>query len=124
KSLALALAIVGVAGLSMASAAQLTVNSSDIAAGVDTVAACDAAVTVAYAPTYSAGPPPGYTVNAVTIGDIDAACAGANILVTVTDINDVSLANGSATAAGGSVPVTLSGTVNVADIYGVAVAIG
>ncbi len=46
KSLALALAVIGVAGLSMASAAQLTVNSTDVVAGVDTISNCDDGVTV------------------------------------------------------------------------------
>ena len=122
KSLALALAIVGVAGLSMASAAQLTVNSTDVVAGVDSVAACDAdGVTVTYSPTYDSGIP-GYTINSVDIGD-NEGCSG-TILVTVMASDDTALANGSIAWAAGSVTVALSGTVEVADIYGVAVAIG
>jgi hypothetical protein len=122
KSLALALAVVGVAGLSMASAAQLTVNSTDVVAGVDTISDCDAdGVTVSYTPTYSAGIP-GYTINSVTIGDLNGTCTG-TISVTVTDNADAALANGSIAYAAGSVVVSLSGTVPVASIYGVAVAI-
>lgn len=123
KSLALALAIVGVAGLSMASAAQLTVNSTDVVAGVDAIAECDAdGVTVTYTPSYDDGIP-GYSVDEVVIGDLDGTCTG-TVLVTVTDAADAALANGSIAYAAGSVTVSLSGTVDVADIYGVAVAIG
>jgi hypothetical protein len=122
KSLALALAVVGVAGLSMASAAQLTVTSTDVVAGVDTVADCDAdGVTVSYSPTYTSSVP-GYTVNAVTIGDLDGTCTG-TVSVTVTGAANAALANGSIAYAAGSVVVTLSSTVPVASIYGVAVAI-
>jgi hypothetical protein len=121
KSLALALAVVGVAGLSMASAAQLTVNSTDVVAGVDTISSCDDGVTVSYTPTYDAGIP-GYVVNSVTIGDLNGTCTG-TVSVTVTDNADAALANGSIAYAVGSVVVTLSGTVPVASIYGVAVAI-
>jgi hypothetical protein len=123
KSLALALAIVGVAGLSMASAAQLTVNSTDVVAGVDAIADCDAdGVTVTYSPSYDASIP-GYAVDQVVIGDLDGTCTG-TVLVTVTDAADAALANGSIAYAAGSVTVNLSATVDVADIYGVAVAIG
>jgi hypothetical protein len=46
RSLALALAVAGVAGLSVASAAQLTMNGTDVVAGVDTISNCDDDVTV------------------------------------------------------------------------------
>jgi hypothetical protein len=123
KSLAIALAIVGVAGLSVASAAQLTVSSTDVVAGVDSIADCDAdGVTVTYTPTYDAGTA-GYVIDSVTIGDNDGTCAG-TIYVTVTDAADAELDSGSAAYAAGSVVVNLGGNVVVEDIYGVAVAIG
>ena len=124
KSLALALAIVGVAGLSMASAAQLTVNSTDVVAGVDTVGACDGdGVTVTYSPTYTVGT--GYTVSSVTIGDLnDGTCTG-TVLATATGAGGASLDSGSiARGAADSVVVPFSGPVSVADITGIAVAIG
>lgn len=122
KSLAIALAIVGVAGLSTASAAQLTVNSGELVAGVDSITDCDAdGVTVSYSPTYTASVP-GYTVNAVTIGDLDGSCTG-TVRVTVTDAANAALANGSIAYAAGSVTISLSATVSVASLYGVAVAI-
>lgn len=124
KSLALALAVVGVAGLSMASAAQLTVNSPDVVAGVDSIGACGGAgVSVTYAPTYTAGVP-GYTISAVTLtGDPAGTCAG-TVLVTVSGAANASLASGSAAWSNSApVVVTLSSTVSVASIQGIAVAI-
>jgi hypothetical protein len=133
KSLALALAVVGVAGLSMASAAQLTVTSTDVVAGVDTIANCDAdGVTITYSPTYQAAAPgPGYVITAVSINDLNDAgstCTG-TIRLTLLDASNNALANGSGTVAMPASPtatasVTLAGTVAVSAIYGVAVAIG
>ena len=133
KSLAIALAVVGVAGLSMASAAQLTVTSTQVVAGVATVGACDAnGVTVTYTPTYqTAGPGPGYVVTTVTIGslnDTGNTCTG-TIRVTLLDVTNTALANGSGAVALPASPtatasVTLVGPVAVSAIYGVAVSIG
>jgi hypothetical protein len=106
----------------MASAAQLTVNSTDIVAGVDAIADCDAdGVTVAYSPAYDSTIP-GYTIDSITINDLEG-CSG-TVLVTVTDAADAALADGSIAYADGSVTVDLSVAVEVADIYGVAIAIG
>ena len=54
KSAALALAVVGVAGLSLASAATLNVNSQTLGAGTTIVASCDDAVDVAFTSSYDA----------------------------------------------------------------------
>ena len=55
KSAAIALAVVGVAGLSLASAAQLTINNSSLGAGTSVVAPCDkTGITVGYTNTYAA----------------------------------------------------------------------
>ena len=133
KSLAIALAIVGVAGLSMASAAQLTVSSTQVVAGIGTVGDCDTnGVTVTYTPTYQAASPgPGYVVTSVTIGDLHTApntCSG-TIRVTLLDASNNALANGTGSVALPVSPtptatVNLAGTVAVSAIYGVAVSIG
>jgi hypothetical protein len=133
KSLALALAVVGVAGLSMASAAQLTVTSTDVVAGLDAVVNCDAdGVTVTYTPAYQAAAPgPGYVVTSVNIADLNdvgSTCTG-TIRVQLTDAADAALANGSGTVAMPAMGTTtavvnLAGSVAVSTIYGVAVAIG
>lgn len=72
KALAAALAVMGVAGLSLASASQLTVNttSDNVAFGNGTFeAACDEAVDVSFTYDASTG-----AYDLLTISDIAAAC--------------------------------------------------
>ena len=129
KSLALALGVVGVAGLSMASAANLDVTSNEIAAGSDQFADCDAdGVTVAYGtPTFVSGE---FVVGSVTIGDLDGTCSGTVYVQLLDDTTPTAVAltdgDGSASypASGSTVDVTLAGDVAVAEIFGAAVAIG
>ena len=76
KSAAIALAIVGVAGLSLASAAQLTVNSSSLGAGTSVVASCDTdGIGVTYTNVYNAGTGV-YDTSAVQLTGIAPACNG------------------------------------------------
>jgi hypothetical protein len=73
KALAVALGIMGVAGLSLASAAQLTVTAENEAAmGVDTFAPCDADAAVGIEYTYDAN----YLIDSVSVTGIDDDCAG------------------------------------------------
>ncbi len=97
KSLAVALAIVGVAGLSMASAAQLTVSSDEIAAGVDTFAACDGSVTVSYTTAYHAAggayATSDFYVSEVVVTDLDTtACDAKDITVQVIGVSGALIA--------------------------------
>jgi hypothetical protein len=87
KVLAVALGVVGVAGLSLASASTLNVSgsSSNIQAGVDTVGACQGTGTVAASfgsPTLSSG---AYKTTNVTLSGIVAACAGKSLKVAFVD---------------------------------------
>ena len=128
KSLAVALAIVGVAGLSMASAAQISVNSQQIVAGSDTVSPCDATgLAVSYGTPAFLSTIPGYTVNTVTLTDADSdnTCSG-NVTVTVTGAAGVSLGAVTAVFAlvGDAQTVTLPSAVNVESIQGVSIVIG
>jgi hypothetical protein len=103
KSLAVALAIVGVAGLSMASAAQLNVTSDTVAAGTSVVAACDTdGVAVAYTTGFVTG---SYRVTGVTISGIAPACSGRTLDFTLVDAANASLGTGTAVVAGTSVTV-------------------
>lgn len=129
RSLALAAVVVGVAGLGMASAAQLSVNESDVVAGLDVVVNCDAdGVTLNYTPVYQTGPPSAYVVTTMTVGDLNdvgSTCSG-TISVTVADVSGAALATGSVALP--SLPattalVTLSSPVVVSSMFGVAVAI-
>ncbi|WP_149203798.1 hypothetical protein [Actinotalea subterranea] len=81
KSAAIALAVVGIAGLSLASAAQLTVNTSTLQAGKVAVGKCDDnGVKVDYTSAFAAG---SYNATGLSVTDIAAACDGGTIKVTV-----------------------------------------
>ncbi len=121
KSLAIALAIVGVAGLSMASAATLAVSSDEIVAGVDTFTGCDNAVTVSYNTSFSGGV---FNVDDVVVDGVDAACAGLTITVEVLDNASASIEHLTFTAVTGTNTIPAAGTTDAADVYGVAVEIG
>ena len=126
KSLAVALAIVGVAGLSMASAAQLSVTSDEVVAGVDTFVACDSDVSVHYTNAYDSNTAT-FVVSDVVVDDLDAgACTGKTVTVNVLRADDTVLASGTSSAIGASdtsvtIPVT---GVTVEAVFGVSVEIG
>lgn len=82
KSAAVALAVLGVAGLSLASASTLNVTSSSLQAGSATLVQCDTdGVNVSYSYGYVAGE---YQATGVTVTGIAAACDGGQIGVTLT----------------------------------------
>ncbi len=126
KSLAIALGIVGVAGLSMASAAQLTVNNDDLAAGVSVVGTCDNAVDVAFTTSYDATLG-AYKVSTVTVSNIAAACAtaNANLDLTLLETGGNSLFSTAASTpiTGTSEAISVTGTIAAEDIDEVAVVI-
>ncbi len=119
KVLAVALGIVGVAGLSLASASTLTVNVNDdnIAVGTNTFdAACDDAVTVDY--TYDLV---NNTYDELLISGIAAGCNGLNL-----DYNLVTSGadfDSSAVIAGTSVTVDISSLALSADLESIDIAI-
>ena len=77
KAAAIAIAVIGVAGLSLAAAAQLTVNSASLGAGSAIVTSCDGAVNLSYTVV-------GMDVTEVTVNGVDpAACLGQHIGLTV-----------------------------------------
>jgi hypothetical protein len=86
KVVAVALGILGVAGLSLASASTLNLSSnSNIQAGVNTVAACQGTTPVAAsfgAPTVTAGT---YKTADVTLTGILSACGGKSLKVAFVD---------------------------------------
>ena len=86
KSAAVALAVVGVAGLTLASAAQLNINSESLGAGTEVVASCDeTGVDVGFTTAWDATNNDGYNASAVSIENIDDTCAGQEIAVTLLD---------------------------------------
>src|ERR1035437_2898495 len=76
KSAAIALAVVGVAGLSLASAAQLTVNSASLGGGTSVVASCDTdGIGVTYTNVYDATTGV-YDTSSMTLTGVSATCNG------------------------------------------------
>ena len=103
KSAALALGVIGVAGLSFASAATfggLTVKS--LGADTSVVAACDInGITVGFTNTYAAK---NYVVSSVNLSGVADTCSGLNAKVTLADASGVSLGEVSVSS------LTLTGT--------------
>lgn len=131
RAFGLALAVLGVSGLGIASAAQLSVDSQTVVAGATTVTNCDAdGVTVSSVSGYVAGAPTaGYHLTEVVIGDLNEAgsvCDG-TISVVVMDGAGNALATGSIgfpAAPTAEVTVILSSPVAASAVTGIAVAIG
>ena len=101
KALAVALGIMGVAGLSVASASTLTVDASnEVAIGTDTFAACDTdGVTVGYTYYNNSGT---YEIDTITVTDINEACNGEAITLDLLDSVDGALATGTGVVAAGA----------------------
>ncbi len=121
KALAVALGILGVAGLSLASASQLTVNVNDdnIAVGEGTfLAACDDAVDVDYTFNVAAG-----TYDELTISGIDAACASKSLEYTLTTSGADPAATVTVGAGGADVVVDISSILLTADLTTIDIAI-
>jgi hypothetical protein len=80
-------------------AASLGVVSSDLGAGTDSVASCDASVATSYDTAYDATLP-GYEVTTVHVtGIATPACDGKQIKVTLANASNASLGQQSATLA-------------------------
>lgn len=108
-------------------AATLNVGANTLSAGNASVASCQASGTptgtysVAYDTTLAA-----YKVSGVTVTNLDAACAGKAISVTLTGSSgatNLGTATGTVPAGGGSLAVTPSSTIAAASVSGVSVAI-
>lgn len=110
KAAAIGLAVVGIAGLTLASAAQLNLGASTLGAATSVVASCQPAspaapITVSYTNTFAATPTPGYKVSAVGLKAVDAACAGKAVKVSLLGAGDAVLAEVTGTAAAGTATV-------------------
>ncbi len=93
KALAVALGIMGIAGLSVASASQLTVTPGSEAAmgtSTDLFASCDTAVGVEY--TFDTD----YNIDSVSITGLDDDCNGSDIEFTIENLDNADV-TGSAT---------------------------
>lgn len=125
KFAAVALALVGVAGLSVASAATLTVDAgNEVAIGTDTFAACDTdGVSVDY--TY-AKVGNDFRIDDLQVTDIANACNTENIQIVLESNAGVELAAGSGVVSSGAFTLDVSAdNIDIAtDLGDVTVVIG
>ncbi|MCV2395065.1 hypothetical protein OEB99_12170 [Actinotalea sp. M2MS4P-6] len=127
KSAAIALAVLGVAGLSLASASTLDLTGGTVQAGVTDLTDCQTSgdITIGFGtPGFAGG---SYGVSSVVLQDVDAACAGKAVRVTLLDDAGSPVAAELTTTvaspfAGGDVSLT-SAAVAAASISSVAVVI-
>lgn len=101
---AAAIAVVGLAGLSLASASQLSVDGRTLQAGTAVVGDCQPAqtpVSVSFTSTFSGG---AYTTTAVRVGNVDAACNGLTYRLQLVNAAGAQL--DSNPASGGSLDMT------------------
>ena len=88
KSAAIGLAIVGIAGLSLAAAAQLNASSATLGATTTVVAPCQAApITATYTTGYTTAAPVGYKVTSVVLTGL-TDCVGKAVKVSLLDTGD------------------------------------
>ena len=124
KQLLLALGAGGAATAAVvASAATLgTVDSTDLGAGNSVIASCDTAdgIGVSYTTSYGAGD---YKVASVTLDDLDAACVGQAVKITLYDDSGTSLGTASGTVVDDSDDFAVAALPVAEDVEGVAVVI-
>ncbi|WP_159448799.1 hypothetical protein [Demequina sp. NBRC 110053] len=121
KHAAIALGIIGIAGLSLASAATLGVTEDSPLVGVSTGAECDDSVNVAYTTAYGAT---GFSTTGIKLSGVDAACSGKAVTVYVLNGsgNQIGSATGTLNATG-SVTLTPASPIVSEQIRQAAVAI-
>ncbi len=113
KVVALSLAVLGVAGLGLASAAQLGVGSSALGPGTSVVASFDAdGVTVSFQNAYAATTK-GYVVSSVVLSGVDANCVGQTVSLDLLASDPTSSAVSAASLGHVSAQVTAAGTVSI-----------
>lgn len=120
KTAALVLAFIGVAGLSIASAAQLNVGSGSLGAGTTVVASCqgETPIGVTFDTTFAGAE---YKATSLNLDSIETACQGLDYKVTLTDSAGTVLGTeATGTVSGTSLSVPLS-DVSAKDVANVAV---
>lgn len=123
KSAAVALAVVGIAGLSLASAATLNITPDTLQAGTQDLTGCQGttAVTVDFTATWGTGQ---YIVDDVVLGAIAEACDGHLVEFTLLDSADAPLySSTAANAADGSFQVPAASAVPAEAVEAISVVI-
>lgn len=112
--------------IAFASAATIgTVTDAGVGSGNSVIASCDTdGVNTAYTYAYSASTP-GYNVATVSVSNINAACNGKNISITVAKSDGSTPATGTGTVANGAANnVAVSPAISAANAGAVYVVIG
>lgn len=124
KSAAIALAVIGIAGLSLASAAQLNVSTGSLGASSEIVESCQPAsgpaIGLGFTNVYAAT---GYATSGVSLNDVAAACTGLAVRITVADAAGASLGEVVGIAATGDTSYALPANVDATLIESVSVVI-
>lgn len=126
KTAAIALAVIGIAGLSLASASQLDLTGGTLQAGTTDLTDCQPAGTPVVAEmsagAFVAGT--GYEASNVSLTGIDAACSGKQIEAVLLDGSGAALTSSvSATIGGTSASVTVPAGTSAESVGGIAVVI-
>ena len=125
KTAAIALGIVGVAGLSLASAAQLNLSSGSLGAGTTVIATCqdEEPIAVNFESSFVPGADAEYKASSLKLSSIAPACNGQTYKVTLSDADGAVIGEeATGTVAGTSLSVPL-GNVSAEDVANVAVVI-
>ena len=113
KTAAVALAVVGAAGLSLAAAAQLNLGTGSLGAGTTVVASCQdegTPIGVNFESSFVPGADAGYQASSLNLSSISPGCEGLKYKVTLSDADGATLgAEATGTVSGSSVTVPLSG---------------
>lgn len=129
KYAAVALGIIGIAGLGLASAAQLTVNQASPLVGIGVDNGCDTdGVDVSYTTSFANN---AFKVDTIRVSNISTACAGKTINVYVQNnaATPVTLGTGAGVLTSATsvtltpTAITPATTINPANVYGAAVSI-
>ncbi|MCB2177264.1 MAG: hypothetical protein KQH57_15750 [Actinomycetales bacterium] len=126
KSAAIALAVIGIAGLSLASASQLDLTGGTLQAGTTDLTDCQPSGTPVVAEmsagTFVAGT--GYEAGDVSLTGIAAACTGKQIEAVLLDAGGNALTTSASAAIGGaSATVSVPAGISAGSVEGIAVVI-
>jgi len=121
---AVVLGIVGVAGLGLASASQVTLGSGTLGVGTAMVASCQGAapITASFTSAFASG---AYQATGITLSNVNAACGGGAYRISILNTAGTALAEvtGPVPEAGGTVNSATFAAIAVTSISSVAVVI-
>jgi len=120
---AVVLGIVGVVGLGLASASQVTVGSGTLGVGTAMVASCQGAapITASFATTFASG---AYQATGITLSNVNSDCVGKAYRIQLLNGSGVAIGNEmTGTVTGGAFTATITANQPASSIASVAVVI-